>query len=90
MAHHTLYQNKQSVRDVTYQLLRDLGLTTIFGNLGSTEEIFLKNSPKDSGGLPLAIRPLIKKPERWTASRSSTGVSEAPPPDLVCCSGEVA
>jgi benzoylformate decarboxylase len=37
----------QSVRDVTYQLLRDLGLTTIFGNVGSTEETFLKNFPSD-------------------------------------------
>jgi len=35
------------VRDVTYQLLRELGLTTIFGNVGSTEETFLKNFPKD-------------------------------------------
>src|SRR5580658_8565793 len=37
----------QSVRDVTYQLLRELGLTTIFGNVGSTEETFLKNFPTD-------------------------------------------
>ena len=37
----------QSVRDVTYQLLRELGLTTIFGNVGSTEETFLKNFPED-------------------------------------------
>jgi benzoylformate decarboxylase len=37
----------QCVRDVTYQLLRELGLTTIFGNVGSTEETFLKNFPKD-------------------------------------------
>jgi benzoylformate decarboxylase len=38
---------QRSVRDVTFQLLRELGLTTIFGNLGSTEETFLKNFPKD-------------------------------------------
>jgi benzoylformate decarboxylase len=37
----------QSVRDVTYQLLRELGLTTFFGNVGSTEETFLKNFPSD-------------------------------------------
>lgn len=37
----------QSVRDVTYQLLRELGLSTIFGNVGSTEETFLRNFPKD-------------------------------------------
>ena len=37
----------QSVRDVTYQLLRELGLTTIFGKVGSTEETLLKKFPKD-------------------------------------------
>lgn len=37
----------QSVRDVTFQLLRQLGLITIFGNVGSTEETFLKNFPND-------------------------------------------
>jgi benzoylformate decarboxylase len=39
--------NTQSVRDVTYQLLRECGLTTFFGNVGSTEETFLKNFPSD-------------------------------------------
>jgi benzoylformate decarboxylase len=37
----------KTVHDVTYQLLRDFGLTTIFGNVGSTEETFSKNFPKD-------------------------------------------
>src|SRR5271156_6212183 len=37
----------RSVRDVTFQLLRELGVTTIFGNVGSTEETFLKNFPSD-------------------------------------------
>ncbi len=37
----------QSVRDVTFRLLHDPGLTTIFGNVGSTEETFLKNFPTD-------------------------------------------
>jgi benzoylformate decarboxylase len=36
-----------TVRDATYALLRQLGLTTIFGNPGSTEEPFLKNFPAD-------------------------------------------
>ena len=40
-------KNLRTVRDVTYQLFRELGLTTIFGNVGSTEETFLKNFPKD-------------------------------------------
>ncbi|GAB2961592.1 benzoylformate decarboxylase [Micromonospora polyrhachis] len=36
-----------TVRDVTYDLLRDLGLTTVFGNPGSTEEPFLQEFPAD-------------------------------------------
>ena len=36
-----------SVQEATYELLRRLGLTTIFGNLGSTELPFLKNFPSD-------------------------------------------
>ncbi len=36
-----------TVHEVTYRLLRKLGLTTVFGNPGSTEQPFLKNFPKD-------------------------------------------
>jgi benzoylformate decarboxylase len=36
-----------TVYDATYNLLRKLGLTTIFGNPGSTEQPFLKNFPDD-------------------------------------------
>ncbi len=36
-----------TVRTVTYDLLRDLRLTTIFGNPGSTEEPFLAEFPDD-------------------------------------------
>ncbi|ULH17254.1 benzoylformate decarboxylase (plasmid) [Deinococcus sp. KNUC1210] len=36
-----------TVREATYALLRELGLTTIFGNPGSTEEPFLKDFPAD-------------------------------------------
>ncbi len=35
------------MRDVTFDLLRACGLTTIFGNVGSTEETFLRNFPSD-------------------------------------------
>ncbi len=35
------------VRDTTFDLMRKLGLTTVFGNPGSTEETFLKNFPQD-------------------------------------------
>jgi hypothetical protein len=43
----------QTVRDVTYALLRACGITTIFGNVGSTEETFLKNFPSDFRAAPL-------------------------------------
>ncbi|HGM9948379.1 MULTISPECIES: benzoylformate decarboxylase [unclassified Providencia] len=37
----------KTIRDVTFDLLRKLELTTLFGNPGSTEETFLKDFPKD-------------------------------------------
>ncbi len=36
-----------TVKDVTFDLLRKLGVTTVVGNPGSTEETFLKNFPSD-------------------------------------------
>lgn len=36
-----------TVRDVTHKLLRDLGMTTVFGNPGSTELDFLTDWPED-------------------------------------------
>ncbi len=36
-----------TVREVTFDLLRDLGMTTVFGNPGSTELPFLKEFPED-------------------------------------------
>ncbi|HKS71800.1 MAG TPA: thiamine pyrophosphate-binding protein, partial [Terriglobales bacterium] len=36
-----------TVREVTYQLLRDLGMTMVFGNPGSTELPFLHDLPAD-------------------------------------------
>src|SRR5689334_22269127 len=38
---------KTTVRSVTYDLLRSLGLTTVFGNPGSTEQTFLQQFPDD-------------------------------------------
>ena len=38
---------KTTVRSVAYDLLRSLGLTTIFGNPGSTEETFQQEFPGD-------------------------------------------
>jgi benzoylformate decarboxylase len=40
-------QRTATVQDVTFDLLRACGLTTIFGNVGSTEETFLRNFPSD-------------------------------------------
>src|SRR6201998_500269 len=39
--------DQKTVHEATYDLLRTLGLTTVFGNPGSTEETFLKNFPDD-------------------------------------------
>jgi benzoylformate decarboxylase len=36
-----------NVREVLFDLLRELKMTTIFGNIGSTEEPMLKNFPDD-------------------------------------------
>src|SRR4028119_2468486 len=36
-----------TVRDATFELLRDLEMTTVFGNPGSTELPFLKDFPDD-------------------------------------------
>ena len=36
-----------TVHEVTYDLLRRLGLTTVFGNPGSTEQTFLQDFPDD-------------------------------------------
>ena len=36
-----------TVREVTYELLRSLGMTKVFGNPGSTELAFLKDFPED-------------------------------------------
>lgn len=36
-----------TVREATFDLLRDLGITPVFGNPGSTELPFLKDFPDD-------------------------------------------
>ena len=38
---------KKTIHHVTYDLLRTLGLTTVFGNPGSTEQSFLRDFPED-------------------------------------------
>ena len=43
----TVSERVLNVREATFGLLRDLGLTTVFGNPGSTEETFLADFPDD-------------------------------------------
>src|SRR6478735_2028669 len=38
---------QKTIHEMTYDLLRALGLTTVFGNPGSTEQTFLKDFPDD-------------------------------------------
>ncbi len=38
---------EKTIHDVTYELLRKLGITTVFGNPGSTEQTFLQDFPED-------------------------------------------
>jgi benzoylformate decarboxylase len=40
-------QRTTTVREATFDLLRTHGMTTIFGNVGSTEQPFLENLPSD-------------------------------------------
>ena len=37
----------KTAHDVTHDLVRSLGLTTVFGNPGSTGQTFLQNFPDD-------------------------------------------
>lgn len=39
--------DEPTVHDTTYDLLRSLGMTTVFGNPGSTEQAFLRDFPDD-------------------------------------------
>jgi len=56
----------RTVKDVTYDLLRKLELTTIVGNPGSTEETFLKNFPDDFRFVRAWwAMPQAMMPERW-------------------------
>jgi phenylpyruvate tautomerase PptA (4-oxalocrotonate tautomerase family) len=38
---------EKTVHDVTYDLVRSPGLTTVFGHAGSTEQTFLQHFPDD-------------------------------------------
>jgi hypothetical protein len=52
-------EKTQTVWTATYDLLRSLKLTTIFGNPGSTEQPFLKNFPPPLNTFLASKRPLL-------------------------------
>ncbi|WP_243453226.1 benzoylformate decarboxylase [Psychrobacter coccoides] len=41
------FNNVNTVQQITFRLMRELGMTTVFGNPGSTELNFLNNFPED-------------------------------------------
>jgi thiamine pyrophosphate-dependent acetolactate synthase large subunit-like protein len=84
-----------TVREVTFDLLRHLGLTTVFGNPGSTEETFLQDFPEDiryilgihedsvddaADDAPLTARQLFRESRR--ASPPDTVLVEESPSNL--------
>src|SRR6201985_3693976 len=48
---------KSTVRSVTFDLLRSLRLTAVFGNPGSTEQPFLQEFPADLGNREATTMP---------------------------------
>ena len=42
--------DQQTIQDVTFDLFRKLGITTVFGNPGSTEETFLMSVHRGRAG----------------------------------------
>src|ERR1700758_259617 len=78
---------QSTVRTVTYDLLRTLGLTTIFGNPGSTEQTFLQEFPDDftyvlalQEASAIAMADAFAQVTRWPALvnlHSSAGVGNA-------------
>ena len=74
-------QRTMTVRDATYDLLRACGLTTIFGNVGSTEEAFLKDFPSTFATCWHSRRPRwsrwpMASRRRRASRRSSTSTPE--------------
>ena len=49
------------VREVLFDLMRELGMTQIFGNVGSTEELMLQNFPPDFEYILIS-----RSPSRWS------------------------
>ena len=46
---------EKTVHDVTYDLVRSLGLTTVFANPGSTDQTFSRNFPYDFTSVPVSV-----------------------------------
>ena len=71
--------DQQSVHEVTYDLLRTLGLTTVFGNPGSTEQTFLKNFPDDfTYVLGLQEASVMAMADGFAQSHRPAGVGQCP------------
>ncbi|MER6356055.1 hypothetical protein ABT186_30600, partial [Streptomyces sp. NPDC001634] len=62
-----------SVHSVTYDLLRSLQLTTVFGNPGSTEQTFLQEFPED-------FQYVLALQEAGGGARGGARAAEAPAP----------
>ena len=65
---------KSTVRNVTYDLLRSLGLTTVFGNPGSTEQPFLQEASVIAMADPFAQ--VTRRPKRDRGPELSGSVTE--------------
>jgi benzoylformate decarboxylase len=46
---------EKTVHDVTCNLLRSLGLTTVLANPGSTDQTFSQNFPDDFTSVPVSV-----------------------------------
>jgi benzoylformate decarboxylase len=55
---------EKTVHNVTYDLLRSLGLRTVFGNPGSTEQTILQKFPGDFTCAPVSVSAVEGKAAR--------------------------
>jgi thiamine pyrophosphate-dependent acetolactate synthase large subunit-like protein len=69
---------QSTVRSVTFDLLRSLGLTTVFGNPGSTEEPFLQECPDDCRAVDVATAEELEREFKAALSADTTTVIVVP------------
>nr|WP_090345879.1 hypothetical protein [Mycolicibacterium malmesburyense]CRL78461.1 tautomerase [Mycolicibacterium malmesburyense] len=79
--------DQKTVHEVTFDLLRKLGLTTVFGNPGSTEQTFLQNFPDDFKPAlgPAVVRSVAERvaPDAARLAEFAERISAAERPMLV-------